>query len=104
LCTPKTAKQLKGFLGLAGYYRFIPQFSKIAAPLHKLLKKDAKYEWEGGQENAFQTLKLKFSLQEVLQEELRKCQAHHEPDAVCMYKKCKDTKTHILHSRNIFHG
>jgi hypothetical protein len=60
LPTPKTTKQLKGFLGLAGYYRrFVPQFSKIAAPLHKVLKKDAKYEWEEEQENAFQTLKQK---------------------------------------------
>jgi len=38
--TPKTVKQLKSFLGLVGYYRkFTPQFSKIAAPLHKLLKR-----------------------------------------------------------------
>ena len=44
--TPKTAKQLKNFLGLAGYYRrFVPRFSKIADPLHKLLKKDSKYDW-----------------------------------------------------------
>jgi len=41
--TPKTVKQLKSFLSLVGYYRkSIPQFGKIAAPLHKLLKKDAK--------------------------------------------------------------
>jgi hypothetical protein len=44
--TPRNPKQLKRFLGLAGYYgRFVPQFSRIAAPLHKLLKKDAKYVW-----------------------------------------------------------
>ena len=31
---PNTTKKLKGFLGLAGYYRrFIPNFSKIAKPL-----------------------------------------------------------------------
>ena len=37
---PNTAKELKSFFGLAGYYRrFIPQFSKVAAPLHKLLKR-----------------------------------------------------------------
>jgi hypothetical protein len=42
--TPKTAKQLKCFLGLAWYYRkYVPQFSKIGAPFHKLLKRDAKF-------------------------------------------------------------
>jgi hypothetical protein len=64
---PKTAKQLKSFLGLAGYYRrFIPQFSKIATPLHKLLKKDAKYVWEEDQEAAFRTLKHKLMSQPIL--------------------------------------
>jgi hypothetical protein len=65
---PKTAKQLKSFLGLAGYYRrFVPQFSKIAAPLHKLLKEDAKYVWEEEQEIAFQMLKQKLMSQPILQ-------------------------------------
>jgi hypothetical protein len=64
---PKTAKQLK-FLGLAGYYRrFVLQFIKIAAALHKLLKKDAKYVWEEEQEIAFQTLKRKLMSQPILQ-------------------------------------
>jgi len=66
--TPKTVKQLKGFLGLVGYYRkFIPQFSKLAAPLQKLLKKDAKYVWEESQEIAFRTLKQKLISQPILQ-------------------------------------
>ena len=66
--TPRTAKQLKSFLGLVGYYRkFIPLFSKIASPLHKLLKGDAKYVWEESQEAAFWTLKQKLLSQPILQ-------------------------------------
>lgn len=43
---PKTTKQIKAFLGLAGYYRrFINNFSDITKPLTKLLKKNAKYIW-----------------------------------------------------------
>ena len=37
---PKTKKQVRAFLGLAGYYRrFIPAFSDITAPLTDLTKK-----------------------------------------------------------------
>lgn len=39
---PKTTKQIKGFLGLLGYYRkFIKDFAKLTKPLTKCLKKGA---------------------------------------------------------------
>jgi hypothetical protein len=51
---PKTTRELKGFLGLAGYYRrFIPNFSKVAKPLTELLKKNTLYEWNDRREEAF---------------------------------------------------
>jgi hypothetical protein len=43
---PKNVKQIKGFLGMAGYYRmFIEGFSKIAGPMIKLLRKNTLFVW-----------------------------------------------------------
>jgi hypothetical protein len=50
--TPTNAKSLKTFCGMISYYRrFIPNCSKIASTLYKLLKRDARYEWNEPQEN-----------------------------------------------------
>jgi hypothetical protein len=44
---PQTRKQVKGFLGLTGYFRrFISDYSKIAKPLFYLTKKGVAYEWK----------------------------------------------------------
>jgi hypothetical protein len=41
----RSVTQFYSFLGLAGYYhRFIPNFSKIAKPMTKLLEKKAKFK------------------------------------------------------------
>ena len=42
---PKNASEVRSFLSLAGYYRkFFEGFSRIAAPLTKLTRKDVKYD------------------------------------------------------------
>ena len=65
---PINAKNIKQFLGLAGYYRrFIPDFAKIARPLHYLLQKEIKFIWGETQESAFVTLKQKLCSQPLLQ-------------------------------------
>ena len=56
--SPKSVHQIRQFLGLAGYYRrFIPDFSKVAQPMTKLLQKDARFDWSPACEEAFQALK-----------------------------------------------
>jgi hypothetical protein len=65
---PNTTKKLKGFLGLAGYYRrFIPSFSKIAKPLTNLLKNNTPFIWNEGTNKAFNTLKQLLISQPLLQ-------------------------------------
>ena len=53
----RIVKQLRGFLGLAGYYRkFIKGFSTKALSLTKLLKESEIFEWKEEQEKAKQAL------------------------------------------------
>lgn len=50
---PKTAKQVRQFNGLAGYFRkYIPDFSRIMVPLYELTKQSAKWEWNDRHEKA----------------------------------------------------
>ena len=52
--TPTVVKEVRGFLGLVGYYgRFVPDFSKIAKPLIRLSKKNEPYVWTEEKEKAF---------------------------------------------------
>lgn len=51
-------KQLRSFLGLASYYRrFIPSFSRIAAPLFNLTHKDTEFMWDSQCQDTFDHLK-----------------------------------------------
>ena len=60
---PKTVKQVRSFLGLAGFYRcFVRDFSTIAAPLNELTKKDVPFVSGTAQEEAFMVLKDKHML------------------------------------------
>lgn len=65
---PKNAKDVKSFLGLAGYYRrFVKNFSQISKPLTNLLKKDAEFNWNDLCKEAFSKLKELLSQRPLLQ-------------------------------------
>jgi hypothetical protein len=53
-------KDIKSFLGLAGYYRkFIADFSVIARPLTDFVKKDNEWRWTEEEQASFNLLKFK---------------------------------------------
>lgn len=66
---PKTPKEIKQFIGLTGYYRkFIKDYSKIAKPMTKYLKQNAKMNTNDEEYiDSFKTLKQLLTHDPILQ-------------------------------------
>ena len=55
---PGSAKEIRQFLRLAGYYhKFVPRFSDLSRPLTRLTQKDVLFEWTKECQAVFQMLK-----------------------------------------------
>ena len=64
---PKSVFEIRSFLGLAGYYRrFIEDFSRLAAPMTRLTRKEVKFDWDDRCEEAFQEFKRKLTSAPIL--------------------------------------
>ena len=58
LPAPKSAKEIKQFLGLTGYYRkFVPRFSDISRPLTRQTNKETIFNWTPECQKSFELLK-----------------------------------------------
>ena len=68
LPSPKTQKEVRRFhLVHASYYcHFIENFTKIVAPMFKLLTKDSKFQWIESCQTTFEILKAKISVAPIL--------------------------------------
>ena len=64
---PTNVTEIRSFRGLAGYYRkFVEGFSKLAAPLTKLTRKEEKFVWLEACQQSFDELKRKLTSAPVL--------------------------------------
>ena len=96
--TSKNVKEVQKFLGLANYYRrFIKDFSKIATPLHMLVRKEQKWKLKKEQEKAFRKLKEVFMTELVLaipdiDREMRVEVDTSDYAMGVLLAKCKDSK------------
>ena len=64
---PTNVTEIRSFLGLAGYYlKFVEGFSKLAAPLTKLTRKEEKFIWLETSPQSFDELKQKLTSAPVL--------------------------------------
>jgi hypothetical protein len=91
----KSVKDVQQFLGLTGYYRkFIKDYAELALPLYKLLNKGVPFEWEAGQQIAFESLKAAVTDNPVLMLPDRTAPYEMHTDAsdfaigAVLYQKC----------------
>ena len=64
---PTNVTEIRSFLGLAGYcLKFVEGFSKLAAPLTKLTRKEEKFVWSKTCQQSFDELKRKLTSSLVL--------------------------------------
>ena len=64
---PKCVKDVQKFLGLVNYYRrFVKDFAEIARLMHRLVRKQERWNWGVEQEEAFGKLKEIFMSEPVL--------------------------------------
>ena len=64
---PKNVSEVRSFLGLTGYYRkFVEGFSRIAAPLTKLTRKDVKYDGVDTYQQSFEEWKGRLTSAPIL--------------------------------------
>jgi len=67
LPTPKTVRDIRSFLGMAGYYRrCIPDYARVVEPLVKLTRKGEPFEFGEEQKASFEALKQLLTSSEVM--------------------------------------
>ena len=55
---PKTVKEVKQFLGLAGYYhKFVPRFADLSRPLTNLTRQNVEFQWMDKCQKSFDNLR-----------------------------------------------
>ncbi|KAL7867986.1 hypothetical protein SRHO_G00093700 [Serrasalmus rhombeus] len=65
---PGTRRELRRFLGMAGYYRaFCKNFASVTAPLTNLLSPKVQFQWSSSCQEAFDNAKLLLATSPVLQ-------------------------------------
>ena len=64
---PKNIKGIRSFLGLSGFYRrFVKNYAKIAEPLSKMTRKNAKFEWTNEADAAWCQIKDELAKKPIL--------------------------------------
>lgn len=98
---PRTAREVRRFLGAAGYFRrHIKGFAELAAPLTDLTKKKAKFVWKEEHELAHEKLKAELTSEPVLvvPDFSREFEIHTDASAVaiggCLMQRDKENNPH----------